>query len=187
MNNTLPSGASFQKYFAGKLQGAGFDVRQWDLVEGMDQILLAENQYYILAFQVFDLWSNLLASAGKIELAFSQIIGDQYDTSKIWDAYLVLVCRSDLRSIDEFNQLSKLVYDTHRTRKIVHTGLGNDLTRLDEVAKPFLSLTKVRLNAKGRDPLNILAERMKTNNSVDPIEIDRLISVFKIHGDLSNV
>jgi len=185
MSDVTPTGENFKEYFSSKMKTAGYDVKPWTLVEGMDKVILAENPYYIIAFQVFDLWPKLVDAAGRMELAFSQILNQYKETAKVWDTYLVLVCRSDLEA-DQYNQLTNLVYNTHRTRKIVRAGLGNELTRLDEVTKPFISLTKVRLTAKGRDPLTILGDKIKNTGIVDSLEIDRLIAIYKERGDLTN-
>jgi len=187
MAETPSSSTRFKEYFTTLLRDAEYDVRPWELVKGMDPVVLAENPYYVIAFQIFDIWSDLIKAAGQIELALSQIIGKQKETAKVWDAYLILVCRTELHEIEEFNQFSNLVYNTHRTRKIVRTGLGDTLTRLNEVVKPFISLTKVRSTAKGRDPLHILRSKMIESGNVEPGEIEKLIAIFKERGDLTNV
>ena len=169
MAETAPSSTRFKEYFTTLLRNADYDVRTWELVKGMGPVVLAENPYYVIAFQVFDIWSDLVRAAGQIELALSEIISRQKETAKVWDAYIILVCRTELHATEEFNEFSNLVYNTHCTRKIVRTGLGDALTRLDEVAKAFISLTKVRSTAKGRDPLHILR------------------NIFKERGDLTNV
>lgn len=187
MSSITPSSESFKGYFASILEGAGYDTLTWELVEDLAPLVLAENPYYLIAFQVFDVWSELVDAAGQIELALSDIIGRQEATDKVWDAYLVLVCRTGLHKIEEFNQFSDLAYNTRRTRKIVRTGLGDQLTRLDEIARPFVSLTKARSSAKGRDPLRILGGKMIEDETTDHAEIEKLISIFRERGDLAGV
>jgi len=187
MSEITPSHTNFKDYFATILKEAGYDVRTWELVAGLEPVVLAENPYYLIAFQVFDLWSNLVEAAGQIELALSDIIGKHKETAKVWDAYMVLVCRTQLHGIEQFNQFSNLTYDTRHTRKIIRAGLGDSLTRLDEIARPFISLTKVRSTAKGRDPLRILGDKMIESGDVEGTEIERLISIFKEQGDLTSV
>lgn len=187
MSETIPTEADFKKYFSTILGEAGYCTMDWELVKGMTPVVLAENPYYLIAFQVFDLWPDLIRAAGQIELALSEIISKQRGTAKVWDAYLVLVCRTDLNKVEEFNEFSNLAYNTERTRKIVRTGLGDSLISLQEVAKPFVSLTKVRSTAKGRDPLRILAKKMTDSEDIDPILIDKLITVFREQGNLNNV
>lgn len=189
MKEPVPSSTSFRNYFADILKDAGFDVRTWQLVTGMDPVLLAENPYYVIAFQVFDFWSDLVEAAKQIELALSEVIGKQTGTAKAWDAYLVLVCRTELRATEEFNQLSHLTYDTRNTRKIIRVGLGDSVTRLDEVAKPFVSLTKARSSAKGRDPLRILENKMIANglDNTEVAKVKRLVAIFKERGNLTDV
>jgi len=187
MSEITPSNENFKGYFATKLKEAGYDTRTWELVQGLAPVVLAENPYYLIAFQVFNVWTELVDAAGRIELALSDIISRQKATDKVWDAYLVLVCRTELHKIEDFNQLSNLTYNTRHTRKIVHTGLGDQLTRLDEIAKPFISLTKARSTAKGRDPLRILGEKMIEDEAIDHAEVEKLISIFRERGDLASV
>ena len=187
MPDATPNATNFKERFSTLLQKEEFSVCNWDLVQDMDTVVLAENPYYVIAFQVFDLWSDLIIATGKMELALSEIIANTKQTAKVWDAYLVLVCRTELNGRSEFDEFANLVYNTRRTRKIIRTGLGDSLTRLDEVVKPFISLTSVRSSAKGRDPLQLLRDRMLESGDVNIQDIDKLIVVFKERGDLTNV
>jgi hypothetical protein len=186
MKESSPATASFRDYFSKILANAGFETRPWQLVPDVEPIVLAENPYYVIAFQVFDLWNDLIKTAGRIELALSELIDKSTGTGKTWDAYLVLVCRSEIHDVDEFNQFSDLAYNTRHTRKIIRAGLGDSVTSLDEVTRPFVSLTKARSSAKGRDPLQLLENKM-IENGYDSSEIQRLIIAFKERGDLAGI
>lgn len=189
MSEHVPTSVSFRDYFASLLGDAGFDVQTWQLVEDMDPVVLAENPYYVIAFQVFDLWSELIEDVGRIELNLSEIISRHTGTPKTWDTYLVLVCRDDIYEEKEFNEFSDLVFNTRYTRKIVRVGLGDSIRRLQEVARPFVSLSEARSSAKGRDPLRLLEKKMIESrpDRVDASELDKLITVFKERGNLDNV
>ena len=186
MKEPAPATASFRDYFSKILVNAGFETRPWQFVTDVEPVVLAENPYYVIAFQVFDLWNDLVETAGRIELALSELIGKSAGTAKAWDAYLVLVCRSELYRVEEFNQFSDLAYNTRLTRKIIRAGFGDSMTRLDEVARPFISLARARSSAKGRDPLHILENRM-IESGCDSAEVKRLITTFKERGDLAGV
>lgn len=176
---------SFRDYFGQRLQEANFNVLTAALVQDFEPVVLAENPYYIIAFQAFDSWSKLMEDYAPIERALSDLIRQHPETPKVWDAYLVLVCRAKLFKAEEFDEFSNLIYDTRYTRKIVRTGVS-DLTTINELAKPFVHLERARSLARDRDPLQILGEKM-INSGLDKTLINKLITVFKEGGDLSNV
>lgn len=186
MKESSPPTASFRDYLSKILADAGFETRPWQFVPDGEPIVIAENPYYVIAFQVFNLWNDLIESAGRIELALSELIEKSTGTGKTWDAYLLLVCRSEIHRVEEFNQFSDLAYNTRHTRKIIRAGLGDSLTSLDEITRPFVSLTKARSSAKGRDPLRLLEERL-IESGYDSTEIKRLITTFKEGGDLASI
>ena len=187
MADTSLSNTRFREYFAEILSKANYRVLLWNLVSDMEILVLAENPYYIIAFQVFDIWADLFNGYGKIELALSQLISEQKGTAKTWDAYLVLACRTEPRETKEFNQFSNLVYNTLYTRKIICTGLGNSLMLLDKVTMPFLSLKNVMSSAKGRDPLRILGDKIAKTGYLDIKSMDKFITIFNEQGDLTGV
>ncbi len=186
MKESSPPTAYFRDYLSKILADAGFETRSWQLVPNVEPIVLAENPYYVIAFQAFDLWNDLVETAGCIELALSELIEKSTGTGKTWDAYLLLVCRSEIYRIEEFNQFSDLAYNTRHTRKIIRAGLGDSVTSLDEITRPFVSLTTARSTAKGRDPLRLLEDRM-IESGYDSTEVKRLITTFKERGDLAGV
>ncbi len=176
---------SFRDYFGQKLREADFNVLMAPLVQDFEPIVLAENPYYIIAFQAFDSWSKLMEDYEPIENALSELIGRHPETPKVWDAYLVLVCRAKLYKTEEFDEFSNLIYNTRYTRKMVRTGVG-DLTTINDLAKPFIHLERARSIARDRDPLQILGEKL-INSGLERTLINKLITVFKEGGDLSNV
>jgi hypothetical protein len=176
---------SFRDHFGQKLKEADFNVLTAPLIKDSDPILLAENPYYIIAFQAFDSWSKLIENYEPIESALSELIGRHPETPKVWDAYLVLVCRAILYNEDEFDEFSNLIYNTRYTRKIVRVGVS-DLTTIEELAKPFVHLERARLLARKRDSLQILAEKM-ISSGLDKVLVNKLVTVFREGGDLSIV
>lgn len=176
---------SFREYFGRLLKEAKFDVRVLPIREDLDPVVFAENPYYVIAFQAFDSWEKLYNNYENIETALSQLIEKHPQTPKVWDSYLVLVCRGELYNQGEFDEYSDLIYNTRYTRKIVRAGV-NDLTTIDEVVKPFIQLKKARSRARERDPLTILMEKM-IKDGIDENVVKRLITLYKEGGDLSIV
>lgn len=176
---------SLREYFSRILQEARFDVYIAPIVKDSDPVVLAENPYYVIAFQAFDSWSRLIENYEQIEMALSQLMEKHPRTPKVWDAYLVLVCRAELYKPEEFDEFSDLIYNTRYTRKIIRVGVG-DLTTIDEVVKPFLHLEKARIRARERDPIKILGDKM-VKAGLDEKLVNKLLTVFKEGGDLSVV
>ena len=176
---------SFREYFSRILKDAQFEVRTVPIVKDFAPVVLAENPYYIIAFQAFDSWSGLYDNYEQIEIALSQLMEKHPQTPKIWDSYLVLVCRGELYQPEEFDEFSDLVYNTRYTRKIIRTGVS-DLITIDEVVKPFIQLKRARIRARERDPLSILGEKM-IKDGINEALVEKLITVFKEGGDISVV
>lgn len=184
MSDELTLGA-FRDYFSRLLKEAKFDVRTVPIIEDADPVVLAENPYYVIAFQAFESWPKLVEDYQRIEIALSQLMEKHPTTPKVWDTYLVLVCRAELYKPEEFDEFSDLIYNTRYTRKVVRAGVG-DLTTIDEVVRPFIHLERARIRARERDPLNILAEKMIAGG-IDQSMVNKLITVFREGGDLSIV
>ena len=174
---------AFRSHTAQLLTEAGFDARELRLVEDRQPIVVAENPYCLVAFQVFELWNQLLESADSIEVALWGLLENAPTTNKTWDAYMVLLCRSELRGSEEFNQLANLVYDTRRTRKIVRVDVGDELTGVDDLMRRFTSLSQAQVSAKGRDPLSLLAQRLEESGA-DATLVRRMTTTFRETGHI---
>ena len=174
---------AFRSHTAQLLAEAGFESRELRLVEDRQPVVVAENSYYLVAFQVFELWSQLMESAASIETALWGMLEATPQTNKTWDAYLVLVCRAELTDSTEFNQLVGLVYDTKRTRKIVGVDVGDELTGIDDLIKPFTALSQAQVSAKGRDPLTLLAQKLEQSGE-DATLVRRIVTTFRETGHI---
>lgn len=177
---------AFRELFAKTLSDAGFETKFWQIGTDMEPVVIAENSYYLIAFQVFDIWRDLVDAASPVEMALSELITKAEASEKTWDAYLVLTCRGRPIGYDELNEWSNLSYDTRYTRKIVRAGLGDSLEKVIEVARPFIYLERARYSAKHRNPLDILEEKL-VQMDWNRDEVKKLITVFKERGNLENV
>lgn len=174
---------AFRSHASQLLSRAGFEARELSLVEDIQPVVIAENPYYLIAFQIFDAWDQLLASTPSIELALWRLLEASPETHKTWDAYLVLACRGELTLSDEYNQLSNLVYDTRRTRKIVRVNVGDRLTEIDDAVRPFTALEQARVAARDRDPLSLLAQRLEASGFESAL-IRRVVTTFMETGHI---
>lgn len=176
---------ALRNHLKGVLEEAGFSVQSWN-VSGLEEpVILAENAYHIIAFQIFEAWQDLVEKVDSIEIELSALIGKSEAKSKAWDAYLVLACRAGISGSSEINQMSSLTYNTNRTRKIIRANIGDSLTKLEEIVTPFLALKKAEYSAKGRDPLDLLQAKMIAAGH-DRTTVERAVTSFKETGRVAD-
>lgn len=174
--------SSFRQYATSLFERSGFATRQASVPDQYDPVLLAENAYYLVAFQVFGNWNQLSSSISNVQAYMADLVARAEGSSKVWDTYLLFVCRSQLEP-EEANALAELSYDVRNTRKIIRAGIGDEITSLDEVVRPFQSLREAQVSAKEREPL-ILLRNSIIDNGEDPAEVDRLIDMYNTIGEI---
>ena len=124
-----------------------------------------------------------MESAAPIEMALWGLLENTPTTNKTWDAYMVLVCRSNLRGSEEINQMANLLSDTRRTRKIIRGDVGDELTGVDDLMRRFTALSQAQVSAKGRDPLSLLAQRLEESGE-DANLVRRMTTTFRETGHI---
>jgi hypothetical protein len=162
------------------LEGAGYDVRALHLNCASQAGLVAENQYFALAFQPFSMWSELVENAGVAELELCAGMSSA-SSSKVWDMYLLLACQEKLSTQDQYDQLVQLQYNTRRMRKMVMPGIGETLDRVELLFKPFLSITRLEVIAANRDPIRALADNLIAKGN-PPDLVQRCVVLFEEGG-----
>ena len=137
----------------------------------------------LVIFQIYSDWVALRAGADELEVVVADLLSRADNTPKSWDVYLLLACRSEIESNDEFNELASLLYDVRGTRKIVKTGVQDDLNSMKDMLKPFMSLTDASVAAKSRDPLGLLSQSM-VDEGVDSNVLEQMISTYRTSGTI---
>jgi len=183
MTSPTVTDEQFRTHTSQLLSRAGLEAREHQLVPDIPPVVVAENAYYLVAFQIFGSWRQLLASTPAIEMAIWGLLEASPGTNKIWDAYMILACRDELSLPTEYDQLARLVYDTRRVRKIVRFNVGDQLTQIDEAMRPFKALEQAKVTARDRDPLTILARRLEASGIEGPL-IQRLVTTFVETGGI---
>ena len=183
MSSDILSDSSFRDFTIASLRDVGFNTRTEDVSGDQAPIVLAENPYYLIAFQVYPDWNHLTAGADTLEIVVADLLSQADNTPKTWDAYLVLVCRSELTSIDQYNELASLTYNVRGTRKIIRTDVQDNLSVLEDVLRPFLSLTDAKVTAKDRDPLGILSQTM-IDKGLDRDLVEQMFTTYRESGGI---
>jgi hypothetical protein len=165
------------------LRDAGYEVRPNRLDTTQHEGRIAENEYFAVAYQPFETWTDLNSAVEPAELELAARM--QHGTSKIWDAYLLLGCLAQLTDRLQYDQLVRIQYNTKRMRKLVMPGLGDELTALNDLIRPFVSLRHVNISAQSRDPLLSISRRL-VERGHDQNELDRLMASFRSGKSLDN-
>ncbi len=176
MNSALVTLTDMNTRFEDLLKPQGYVVHPWDLDATAQEGRVAENEYFAVAFQPFDAWDTLVAAAEPAELELAASM--KHGSSKVWDAYLLLACRETLHSREQFDRLVHIQYDTRRMRKLVVTGVGDELSALETIVRPFMALEKLKEVAQTRDPLATLTQKLVTQGYRRDL-LDRAVSLFK--------
>jgi len=117
---------------------------------------LYEDDYGIVAVQVFDTWRRLRGewniAQGRLVDLLSERLGRP--DPKAWEGYLLLCTSAVLPSSDR-QELDELRYDTNRLRKLVAT--GDDLETIDDVQTALLPLLPLKLEAPSRAGSGLLS------------------------------
>lgn len=176
MNSALVTLTDMNTRFEDLLKPQGYEVHPWGLETNTQEGRVAENEYFAVAFQPFDAWDTLVAAAGpaELELAASMKRG----SSKVWDTYLLLACRESLYSRDQYDRLVQIQYDTRRMRKLVVTGVGDELSALETIVRPFMALQKLKESTQARDPLATLTQKLMAQGYRREM-LDRAVSLFR--------
>jgi hypothetical protein len=168
-------------HFEKLVSEAGYRVQAWTLGEAFHEGRVAENDYFALAFQPFDTWESLRTNAkrAELELASKMMRG----SAKNWDAYLLMACREPLYLSEQYEQLARIEYDTQRMRKLVAWDVGQHLGRIDELVRPFVLLEQIQITARERDPLSVLADKLKRRGENSEV-VDRAVVLFRERDSL---
>ena len=85
--------------------------------------------------------------------------------------------------VAEQNELTDLTFNTRRTRKIVRVNVGDELTKVDDIVRPFMALSHAIVAAKDRDPLTILEQRL-VEDGADENTVRRVFTSFRENGSV---
>lgn len=120
------------------LSTSGFRIQESRLPAPADAPwLLAENEYFVIAVVAGRTLDDVRLFEGYLAAALTGLLGDHDVGPKRWDAYAVLMARSDASERGRPEVLD-LQYNTRSIRRLVCLGVSEPM--VDEVLAPFLSL-----------------------------------------------
>lgn len=124
-------------------------------------LLLAEDEYSVLALAAYESWSELEAEWSVLQGELVALLSRRLARSspKAWDGYVVLFCPS---VVPDRSAIGAIERDTSRVRKIVAAGDALRTTKdVERILDPFLPLDLPTGHAQLRDVLDTLPELLK--------------------------
>src|ERR1035437_7564813 len=173
--------AGMNACFEALIVDAGYRVKPWRLDAADFEGRVAENDYFALVFQPFDTWAQLEGQVAPLEIEIASQM--RHGTTKNWDAYLLMACQEFLTESHQFDEATRIQHDTRRLRKLVSWGAGESLARIDDLVRPFRALEQVHLDAKSRDPLQMMRDLL-VERGEDPTYVARALALFREQGNL---
>lgn len=126
-------------------------------------LLLAEDEYSVLALAAYESWNELEAGWSILQGELVALLSRRLARSspKAWDGYVVLLCPAVVQDNAAIVEIER---DTSRVRKIVATGDALRTTRdIERVLDPFLPLDLPANHTQLQDVLDALPELLKAD------------------------
>ena len=187
MNSASPSARSddellrITKVF---LSEQGFHV---ETVSGGIDLILAENNYFIVAVAAMNTIRDLILAEPVAFEALAQRIESAALGPKKWDTYLVLLTQEKSAEVDDVTRdLYAINYDTSRLRRIAHTGVDPTREAVSHALAPFVEPARSTTAAAQADALDSLL-RALISRGVDEELAQRAITAFEQGATLDDV
>lgn len=151
-----------------------------------ETVLLAENQFAIVALAATPTLADLLVAEAAVE-SFLRARVAQIDIGpKVWDAYLVLLTQESSRSQERaYQRLFEINYDTHEFRRIARVGVGLTFREVRNALTPFMEPLRLDEAGLSVDPLDLLPVALNRHGiGIDAAE--RAVAIFRQGGRLDD-
>lgn len=139
---------------------AGDHTRTDEAPPAMEEILLAEDPYFVVAVAA----SQSVAHLGQIEpFLTAHLTARMTELSvgdKIWDGYVVLLAGEQSSDLGDTTPVYDLLYDTSYVRRMVLLGVRPTRQSLRKALRPFLSLNRLEVREVVGDVMTDLAEAL---------------------------
>jgi len=187
MTRTLPQDNELVRTVSALLQNRGFTLSSLDLLGDGEQLLLAENELFILGVGVTATLDDLLSLHPIAASSLIERVQERATGAKQWDVYLVLLTPEEIPEDGEaFLRLASINYDINGVRRIARASVGADVDSIESALRTFLPLPESLDESQLPDPLDQLQTEM-TIQGVSMEDSARAIRVFRLTGSLQDV
>ena len=147
------------------LRSHGFAVRSVPLMSLASQLLLAENEMFLVGVVEFSGNESLTV----VESAASMALAERLDRAgaKRWDAYLVLITDAPSGDQQMSAAAADILYNTRYVRRIIRWELAPTEESLTLGLRPFFGLPDSGHSLSTTDPSKLMVDRMVAHGA-DP-------------------
>lgn len=151
-----------------------------------ETVLLAENQFAIVALAATPTLADLLAAEATVESFLRARIAEANVGPKVWDAYLVLLTQDSSQSPGRnYQRLFEINYDTHEFRRIARVGVGPTFREVRSALTPFVEPLRLDEAGLSVDPLDSLPAALN-RHGIDMDIAERAVDIFRQGGRLDD-
>jgi len=160
------------------LKDVGYAIER-RYVEGRE-LLFAENADNVLALASMVTIPQLLEWEPLVSRALSARLANTDAGSKLWDAYIVLICaqQSDEELTDD---LTEVTHNLRNLRRIVKVGVVPTNAGIARALRPLLPLPPPSSQSTLIDPLEQMRDLLERDR-IDPQLVDEALEGFQILG-----
>ncbi len=144
----------------GILADEGFEIRTVVLSEAKESVVVAEDEYSLVALLATDRWDELSSRLFAIDIGLANWVAARDAVWKRWDVYLACLVQEHFTDADQFAEAERVEADTARVRKYIRAGVLPEADVLRKALAPFLPLTLSNQPATV-DPLHALEDKLR--------------------------
>ena len=166
------------------LSEAGFAQEEVKLQD--TAVLLAENEYCIVALAATPTMDDLVAAESYVEAFLHKGIESADIGPKLWDIYVVLLTQE--RPSEQGNGLRplfKINYDTHSFRRMARVGIEATIQGVRNALIPFVEPVRLEDGELATAPLEVLSAEL-ISFGVDESVATRAVEIYQRGGQLDD-
>ncbi len=157
------------------LRGKGFTVGSSSAAGTGQQLLLAENDLFVIGLVEFASPDELPVLEGSATIELAEHLASA--GAKRWDAYLVLLTSLPAGNQQMSATVTDILYNTRYVRRIIRWGLAADPDVVAVALRPFFPLSAVYGGTPASDPVRQLADRLPAHG-VSSVEARAAVNLW---------
>jgi hypothetical protein len=163
---------------------AGFALEE---IEAEARLVLAENQYFLVAIAATPTIEQLLIAESLTESILARRLSESDVGAKVWDVYVVLLTQErSLESESSARALYQINYDTSRVRRLARDGVPPTIAGVRAALAPFVAPRGISEPSVTADPLALLRVELQSSGvSVDLSS--RAVAAFEQGASLADI
>ncbi|WP_146184991.1 hypothetical protein [Agromyces badenianii] len=183
-NGTAFSDADLLQLASDVLLEAGFAL---ETIDGEPRLVLAENQYFLVAIAATPTIEQLLVAESLTESVLAHRLSESDVGAKVWDVYVVLLTQErSLESESSARALYQINYDTSRVRRIARDAVPPTIDGVRAALAPFVAPREITEPSVTADPLALLRVELQSSGVSADLS-SRAVAAFEQGASLADI